>query len=71
MTPPSSAAGSLYLGLGENRPVGPVEQASLVRSGETGEIGCQVPLAAWNRPISSDNGRLAVPDSSNMGACVG
>jgi CHAT domain-containing protein len=51
---PSSTAGSLYLGLGENKPVGPVEQASLVRSADVGEAGCEVPLAAWNRPISAD-----------------
>ncbi len=51
---PPSNAGSLYLGLGQNQPIGPVTQASLVRSADTGEAGCQVPLAAWNRPISAD-----------------
>jgi CHAT domain-containing protein len=51
---PSSRAGSLYLGLGENKPVGPVQQASLVRSADVGDAGCEVPLAAWNRPISAD-----------------
>jgi CHAT domain-containing protein len=51
---PSSTAGSLYLGLGENKPVGPIEHASLVRGAEVGEAGCQVPLAAWNRPISAE-----------------
>jgi CHAT domain-containing protein len=51
---PSSKAGALYLGLGQNQPVGPVTQASLVRSADTAEAGCQVPLAAWNRPISAE-----------------
>jgi CHAT domain-containing protein len=51
---PSSSAASLYLGLGENTPVGPVQQASLVRSADLAEAGCGVPLEAWNRPISAD-----------------
>jgi CHAT domain-containing protein len=51
---PSSTAGSLYLGLGQNEPVRPVAKASLVRNADTGEAGCEVPLAAWNRPISAD-----------------
>ena len=51
---PASSAGSLYLGLGQNQPVGPVAQASLVRSAEATDPGCQVPLAAWNRPISAE-----------------
>ena len=51
---PSSKAGSLYLGLGQNQPVGPVTQASLVRSAEGIDPGCQIPLAAWNRPISAE-----------------
>lgn len=51
---PASSAGSLYLGLGQNQPVGPAAQASLVRSAEATDPGCQVPLAAWNRPISAD-----------------
>jgi len=51
---PASTASSLYLGLGENQPVGPVTQASAVRSAAgSAEAGCEVPLAAWNRPISS------------------
>ena len=51
---PASKADALYLGLGQNQPVGPVTQASLVRSADTAEAGCQVPLAAWNRPISAE-----------------
>jgi CHAT domain-containing protein/tetratricopeptide (TPR) repeat protein len=51
---PSSSAGSLYLGLGQNKPVGPIQQASLVRSADVDETGCEVPLAAWNRPISAE-----------------
>ncbi|MGX7951575.1 CHAT domain-containing protein [Tsuneonella sp. HG249] len=52
---PSSKAASLYLGLGQNQPVGPITQASLVRSASTGdELGCEIPLAAWNRPISKE-----------------
>jgi CHAT domain-containing protein len=52
---PPSTAGSLYLGLGQNQPVGPLAQASLVRGADTSEAGCQVPLAAWNRPISAED----------------
>ncbi len=51
---PASKAAALYLGLGQNQPVGAVTQASLVRSAETGEAGCEVPLAAWNQPISAE-----------------
>lgn len=51
---PSSAAPALYLGLGQNEPVGPLAPASLVRSaGGESDAACQVPLAAWNRPISA------------------
>lgn len=52
--PPSKAA-SLYLGLGQNQPVGAIAPPSLVRAGGgAGDSGCEVPLAAWNRPISAD-----------------
>ncbi|GGD86691.1 CHAT domain-containing protein [Tsuneonella deserti] len=51
---PSSNAGSLYLGLGQNEPVGPLQNASLVRGVQSDEPGCQIPLAAWNRPISAE-----------------
>jgi CHAT domain-containing protein len=50
---PASKAGSLYLGLGQNQPVGPLVQASLVRGVQSSDPGCEIPLAAWNRPISA------------------
>lgn len=55
-TAPASKAGSLYLGLGQNQPLGPVTRASLVRSvdGMGTDESCAVPLAAWNRPISAE-----------------
>jgi len=52
---PSSKAASLYLGLGQNQPVGQVSRASLVRGVDAGsDPGCDIPLAAWNRPISAE-----------------
>lgn len=52
---PASNAASLYLGLGQNQPVGQVTRAALTRSVDTTfDEGCAVPLAAWNRPISAD-----------------
>jgi len=52
---PASTAGSLYLGLGQNQPVGPVTSAALTRSADPAfDESCAVPLAAWNRPISAD-----------------
>lgn len=52
---PPSKADARYLGLGENEPVGPASETALVRGGVTStEPGCEVPLAAWNRPIAAD-----------------
>jgi CHAT domain-containing protein len=52
--PPSKAARA-YLGLGENEPVGAVTEAALTRGvAESTDAGCDLPLAAWNRPISDD-----------------
>lgn len=49
--PPSAAMGS-YLGFGNNRPVGSLTRASLVRGlPQMVDAGCEVPLAAWNQPI--------------------
>ena len=51
---PSSKAASLYLGLGQNQPVGRLTRASLVRGVDPStDPGCDIPLAAWNRPISA------------------
>ena len=49
---PSSKAAKAYLGLGQNEPVGPVTQAALTRGmADSADAGCDLPLAAWNRPI--------------------
>lgn len=53
---PPSRAGKLYLGLGQNQPLGAVAAAPSVRSAAaaTGfETGCDWPVATWNQPVSA------------------
>jgi CHAT domain-containing protein/tetratricopeptide (TPR) repeat protein len=56
---PSSMAGKTYLGLGQNQPVGNLTRAALTRGVPTEDEGCELPLAAWNRPIPADELKLA------------
>ena len=57
---PASRAGRAYLGLGQNAPVGQVTRAALVRGLDDAPApGCEIPLAAWNRPIPDDELVLA------------
>ncbi|MBC2664073.1 CHAT domain-containing protein [Novosphingobium flavum] len=53
---PPSHAGKLYLGLGQNQPLGAVSQVPTVRGAAqaTGfETGCDWPVATWNQPVSA------------------
>jgi CHAT domain-containing protein len=56
---PSSTAGKAYLGLGQNEPVGNLTRAALTRGAPAADDGCDLPLAAWNRPIPADELKLA------------
>ncbi len=57
---PQSKAPEAYLGLGDNQPVGKVTSAALVRGvPDSDDPGCDIPLAAWNRPIPPDELKLA------------
>ena len=55
--PPSKAA-KVYLGLGQNQPLGPVTTLPGVRgvaggAGTAFDSGCDWPVATWNQPISA------------------
>lgn len=53
---PASRAGKVYLGLGENLPLGPVTSLPTVRGAGTGNpfgTGCDWPASTWNQPVSA------------------
>ncbi len=52
---PSSTASNAYLGLGRNRTIGDTPPGMIpALELRTEDPGCEIPLDAWNRPISAD-----------------
>ena len=56
---PASKAEHAYIGLGHNDPVGPTSAALTRAVADPANLGCDIPLAAWNHPIPADELVLA------------